>query len=92
MGDGLGHSIFPIGVLDGGRFFLGIDEEDEIFLVETWVASFGRMPAALENLISRVRPVVISEGWAALSGLATGMRVLRNTGVDSESQLPFAAL
>jgi hypothetical protein len=52
----------PIGVLNGGRFFLGIDEEGEIFLVETWVASFGRMPAALDNLISGVRPVVACEG------------------------------
>ncbi|HEY5397174.1 MAG TPA: SUKH-3 domain-containing protein [Trebonia sp.] len=56
-GEEIGRSIFPIGVHDRGRFFLGIDGESGILLVETWVASFGRMPTALENLISGVRPV-----------------------------------
>jgi hypothetical protein len=28
-------SLFPIGVLDMGRYFLGIDEEGEVYLVET---------------------------------------------------------
>lgn len=45
-----------------GRYFLGIDEQSEIYLIETWVASFGRMPQAMDNLISGVRPTVISEG------------------------------
>ena len=61
-GDELGRSIFPIGVFDMGRYFLGIDEEGEVLLVETWAASFGRMPAALDNLILGVRPVIVSEG------------------------------
>jgi SUKH-3 immunity protein len=61
-GEEIGKSLFPIGVLDMGRYFLGIDEQSEIYLIETWVASFGRMPQAMDNLISGVRPTVISEG------------------------------
>ncbi|MCZ4602712.1 SUKH-3 domain-containing protein [Streptomyces sp. Lzd4kr] len=54
--DSLGRRPFPLGELDHGRFFLGIDEGSEIYLVETWVASFGPMPHALENLILGVMP------------------------------------
>lgn len=61
-GEEIGRSLFPIGVLDMGRYFLGIDEHSEIYLIETWVASFGRMPQAMDNLIRGVRPTVISEG------------------------------
>ncbi|MER5603508.1 SUKH-3 domain-containing protein [Streptomyces sp. NPDC002265] len=56
------RSIFPVGVLDEGRFFLGIDENSELYLVETWVASFGRMPEAMNNLILGVQPTVIHDG------------------------------
>lgn len=61
-GDELGRTIFPIGILDKGRYFLGIDEQGEIYLVEAWVGSFGRMPQAMENLISGVQPEIVSEG------------------------------
>ncbi|MFG1663812.1 SUKH-3 domain-containing protein [Streptomyces sp. Y7] len=54
--DSLGRRLFPLGELDGGRFFLGIDEGSEICLVETRVASFGPMPHAMENLILGVMP------------------------------------
>ncbi|MGW1728715.1 SUKH-3 domain-containing protein [Streptomyces sp. NPDC002306] len=54
-------SIFPIGLLDG-RFCLGIDEDSEIYLVETWVASFGRMPEAMSNLILGVESTVVHDG------------------------------
>ncbi|MEH0557303.1 SUKH-3 domain-containing protein [Streptomyces sp. B21-101] len=47
----IGRTIFPIGELDQGRFFLGIDENSEIYLVETWLAAFGPAPQALEKLI-----------------------------------------
>ena len=60
--DALGRELFPLGVLDRGRFFLGIDERSEIYLVEGWVASFGAMPHAFENLILGVRPRRIDEG------------------------------
>ncbi|MFJ8085288.1 SUKH-3 domain-containing protein [Streptomyces sp. NPDC096205] len=59
--DVLGRELFPLGELDHGRFFLGIDEGSEIYLVETWVASFGAMPHALENLIVGVMPRRIDE-------------------------------
>ncbi|GHF37646.1 SUKH-3 domain-containing protein [Streptomyces griseosporeus] len=55
----LGRDLFPLGELDDGRCFLGIDETSEIYLVETWVASFGAMPRALENLILGVMPDMI---------------------------------
>ncbi|KPI01945.1 SUKH-3 immunity protein [Actinobacteria bacterium OK074] len=58
----IGKSLFPVGVHDGGRFFLGIDEDSELYLVEAWVASFGRMPEAMSNLILGVQPLVIDDG------------------------------
>ncbi|MFI8326391.1 SUKH-3 domain-containing protein [Streptomyces sp. NPDC085529] len=58
----MGRKLFPLGELDHGRFFLGIDEHSEIYLVEGWVASFGAMPHALENLILGVMPRRIDEG------------------------------
>ena len=61
-GEEVKKSIFPIGVLDEGRFFLGIDDESEIYLVESWLASFGRMPEAINNLITGIQATVISEG------------------------------
>ncbi|MFD3998764.1 hypothetical protein [Streptomyces sp. NPDC058548] len=39
--------------LDHGRFFLGIDEVGVVYLVETWVDSFGPMPYTMESLGSR---------------------------------------
>lgn len=55
-GESIGRRLFPLGELDHGRFFLAIDEVSEIYLVETWIASFGPMPRALENLILGVAP------------------------------------
>jgi hypothetical protein len=54
-GEELGKSLFPIGELDMGRFFLGISEAGEILLVETWVASFGFGDQALEHLVLGVK-------------------------------------
>jgi hypothetical protein len=42
-GEAIGRHLCPLGELDHGRFFLGIDEVGVIYLVETWVASFGAM-------------------------------------------------
>ncbi|MFE1925966.1 SUKH-3 domain-containing protein [Streptomyces asoensis] len=61
-GEDVKRSIFPIGVLDDGRFFLGIDENSEIYLVETWLASFGSMPEAMSNLIMGVKATIIDDG------------------------------
>ncbi|MBW4721561.1 SUKH-3 domain-containing protein [Saccharothrix obliqua] len=55
-GAALGCALFPLGELDLGRFFLGISEIGEVFLVETWVASFGVGDAALESLVLGVAP------------------------------------
>ncbi|MEV7239490.1 SUKH-3 domain-containing protein [Streptomyces sp. NPDC051020] len=52
----VGRDIFPIGELDEGRFFLGIDETGEIYLIETWVATFGPVREALEKLVLGVSP------------------------------------
>ncbi|RKE21617.1 SUKH-3 domain-containing protein [Streptomyces sp. TLI_171] len=52
----LGRSLFPIGELDHGRFLLGMDEQGEVYLVESWIATFGPMPAAMEKLILGYRP------------------------------------
>ncbi|MDR6981121.1 hypothetical protein J2X68_007863 [Streptomyces sp. 3330] len=54
--DSLGIRLFPLGEFDHGRFFLGIDDDSEIYLVETWVANLGPMPHALEKLILGVMP------------------------------------
>ncbi|MFD9005934.1 SUKH-3 domain-containing protein [Streptomyces sp. NPDC059582] len=60
--DEIKKSIFPIGALDGGRLCLGIDEYSEMYLVETWVASFGRMPEAMNNLILGIESTVVHDG------------------------------
>ncbi|TXS51996.1 hypothetical protein EAO75_09285 [Streptomyces sp. uw30] len=62
--ESIGRRLFPLGELDHGRFFLAIDEGSEIYLVETWVAGFGRMPHALEHLILGVAPDVVDDGYA----------------------------
>jgi hypothetical protein len=60
-GEELGISLFPIGLLDRGRFLLGISETSEIFLVETWVATFGVGDAGLEHLVLGVMPKIVAE-------------------------------
>lgn len=59
-GEKLGQALFPIGGVDCDRFFPGIDEHGGIYLVEGWIASFGPMPKALENLVAEVRPIRIA--------------------------------
>jgi hypothetical protein len=55
-------SLCPIGILDGGRFFLGLDESSLIYLVDTWVASFGPMPQAMEAMILGIKPTMVDDG------------------------------
>jgi len=52
----IGRAIFPLSELDEGRFFLGIDENSEIYLVETWRATFGDAQEALEKFIPGIAP------------------------------------
>ena len=56
----LNRKIVPIGDLDLGRYFLGIDESGTIYLVETWVASFGATREALIKLIEGYAPDVVA--------------------------------
>lgn len=57
----LGEPLTPIGELDNGRFFLGISESGEIYLVETWLASFGSGQEALGALVLGKAPQEIDE-------------------------------
>ncbi|MFJ3407275.1 SUKH-3 domain-containing protein [Promicromonospora sp. NPDC090134] len=57
----LGREIVPVGSLDDGRFFLGLDENSELYSVEAFVASFGRMPSGMINLVRGVMPEVVDE-------------------------------
>jgi hypothetical protein len=56
----IGRQLYPVGELDRGRFFLGIDARTEIYLVEAWVATYGPMPQALENLVLGVKATTIA--------------------------------
>ncbi|MFJ3235987.1 SUKH-3 domain-containing protein [Streptomyces sp. NPDC086787] len=65
----IGRAIFPLGELDEGRFFLGIDENSAIYLVETWLATFGSAQDALEKLILGIAPERIETAdWTAPAG------------------------
>lgn len=66
-GEAIGRNLYPIGELDHGRFFLGIDEVGVIYLVEGWIAGFGPMPQAMENLILGVAPRTIDD-WCEPGG------------------------
>ncbi|WP_189801752.1 SUKH-3 domain-containing protein [Streptomyces tanashiensis] len=53
----IGHRLFPVGELDHGHAFLGLDESGDLYVVSDWPARFGRMPEAMENLVIGVMPV-----------------------------------
>ena len=55
FGEEIGRELFPIGVLAHGALFLAIDENSEIYVLETWIGSFGPMPEGMENLIRGVQ-------------------------------------
>lgn len=57
----VGESIFPLGELDHGRYFLGISESGVIYLVADWLGSFGRLPDGLVNLVTGVAPDPVDE-------------------------------
>jgi hypothetical protein len=52
----VGRNIFPIGEVNRGQAFLGMDEEAEVYLVKDRIASFGALPGALDNLVADVMP------------------------------------
>jgi SUKH-3 immunity protein len=62
-GDLIGKSLFPLGELDEGRYFLGIDEDGAVYLVADWLACFGANRDAVENLILGVQPETIYDHY-----------------------------
>ncbi|MFC8505538.1 SUKH-3 domain-containing protein [Streptomyces sp. NPDC057411] len=60
-GEEIGHHLFPVGELAGGHAFLGLGEDGELYVVANWLARFGRMPEAMENLVLGVMPVRMPE-------------------------------
>ncbi|MFD9162150.1 SUKH-3 domain-containing protein [Streptomyces sp. NPDC059558] len=56
-GEEIGHHLFPLGELDHGQAFIGLDERGELYVVVNWLARFGRMPEAMENLVLGVMPI-----------------------------------
>ncbi|NUP23769.1 MAG: SUKH-3 domain-containing protein [Streptomyces sp.] len=60
-GEELGLQLFPLGELDQGRFFLGMDENGVVYLVADWVARFGPWPQAIDALVRGVAPEEISD-------------------------------
>ena len=47
----IGKTILPIGELDGGRFFLGLDEDGVLYLIVDYLARFGSGTEGLKNLL-----------------------------------------
>lgn len=65
-GNTLGKHLAPLGELDHGRFFLGIDAHAVIHLVVDWVASFGPVSEALDRLILGIAADPVNDGrWAS---------------------------
>jgi len=59
----LGRSLYPLGELDHGRFFLGIDESGTLYLVIDWLAVFdGSADAGLIALCQGTMPRELSSG------------------------------
>lgn len=47
----IGAALVPIGELDQGRYFLGISDSAELFVVADWISSLGTGDEGLERLI-----------------------------------------
>lgn len=62
-GELIGVSLAPIGELDNGRYFLGLDESETVYLVADWLAQFGVGLAGLENLILGVAPETLYDHY-----------------------------
>ncbi|MGC4813357.1 SUKH-3 domain-containing protein [Micromonospora sp. DT228] len=61
-GGKIGRSLYPLGELDQGRFFLGMDDRGVILLVETWVAAFGPGDRGLIALCEGTMPTQLQAG------------------------------
>jgi SUKH-3 immunity protein len=60
LAEAIGRQLFPLGELNEGRQFLGIDEYGVIYVVETWVANFGPWSEALIGLVRGHMPVDVA--------------------------------
>jgi SUKH-3 immunity protein len=72
-GEHIGRDIAPIGELAGGTCgwaLLGIDEQEEVYLVIDRLATFGRLPAAMDHLVLGYMPCEISKHCALIGDLA----------------------
>ena len=56
-----GRSLYPLGELDHGRFFLGIDERSMLYLVIDWLAVFGAGDAGLIALCQGAKATPVQE-------------------------------
>ncbi|MEU3625876.1 SUKH-3 domain-containing protein [Amycolatopsis coloradensis] len=59
----IGKIIVPVGELDEGRSFLGIDEDGAIYLVVDWLGKFGSGCAGIESLVLGVAPETIYDSY-----------------------------
>ena len=50
-GDHIDRSLFPLGVLDHGRFFLGIDEKGFLYVVADFLMRFSPDVSGMEELL-----------------------------------------
>ena len=55
-GKRIDRELCPIGELDGGRFFLAIDEDGMIYLVADWVGRFGIGRDGVDHLVVGIAP------------------------------------
>lgn len=56
-GQEINRHLYPLGELDHGHAFLGLDEQGELYVVANWLARFGRIPEAMANLVVGVMPI-----------------------------------
>lgn len=62
-GTDIGRSLFPVGSIKQEMFHLAIDEESVVYLVSSWLATYGPAPRAVGRLVLGHRPRTIrSEG------------------------------
>ncbi|WP_436775183.1 SUKH-3 domain-containing protein [Yinghuangia sp. YIM S09857] len=60
-GERIGRSLFPIGAIDGGRYFLAIDELSEVYVIVNFMARCGQPHMALEGLVRGIAPEYLTE-------------------------------
>ncbi|RJQ77760.1 hypothetical protein D5S17_15205 [Pseudonocardiaceae bacterium YIM PH 21723] len=59
-GEELGVTLYPIGELNYGHYFLGMDEQGRLYLVVDWVARWSALDKGLEDLILGRKPVELA--------------------------------